>query len=210
MNKKIPIKKLYTGLGDEQVREKNKINFVCSIITVVAAIALACLPMQSGIRALYEKHGFVVYSVALILWLANVVVAVFCLASHFGKYKICKELYETDKTALKGDWHTFAGLEIQLVLSFVSLLAELYLVVRAFDVWTFLACVLAAGQTVAAFFVRKTTSGAYKNLSETAPETDKNDSSGNKGDGADVGAEKADKTEKEKDNDAANDFYDRD
>ena len=85
MNKKIPIKKLYTGLSDEQVREKNKINLVCSIITAVAAIALACLPMQSGIRALYEKHGFVVYSVALILWLANVVVAVFCLASHFGK-----------------------------------------------------------------------------------------------------------------------------
>lgn len=204
MNKKIPIKKLYTGLSDEQVREKNKINLVCSIITAVAAIALACLPMQSGIRALYEKHGFVVYSVALILWLANVVVAVFCLASHFGKYKICKELYEADKTALKGDWHTFAGLEIQLVLSFVSLLAELYLVVRAFDVWTLLACVLAAGQTVAAFFVRKTTSGAYKNLSETAPETEKGEpSEGKSGD-------QTDKTEKEQENDAANDFYDRD
>ncbi|MGN1093868.1 MAG: hypothetical protein ACI4SC_02695 [Candidatus Neoclostridium sp.] len=169
MNKKIKIKKLYTGLSEEQVKTKNTLNLLCSITVCAAAVIVPCLPMQTGIKELYERFGFIVYSAAMLLWFSHAIVAAYCLVNHFISYKIRQTVYENQKTALKGEWHTFAGLEIQLVLAALSLLSEAYFVVRRFDIQTLIATLATAVGFAAALCVRQTTKKAFSNLSEKAP-----------------------------------------
>ena len=169
MNKKIKIKKLYTGLSEEQVKTKNTLNLLCSITVCAAAVIVPCLPMQTGIKELYERFGFIVYSAAMLLWVSHAIVAAYCLVNHFVSYKIRQTVYENQKTALKGEWHTFAGLEIQLVLAALSLLSEAYFVVRRFDIQTLNATLATAVGFAAALCVRQTTKKAFSNLSEKAP-----------------------------------------
>lgn len=204
MSKKIKVKKFYTGLSQAEIDAKNKLTLICSIITVVAAIVIPCLPMQRGISFLNEKYGFIVYSVCMILWAACAIDSVYCLIAHFTLYKIRAEIYENQKPALKGDWHTFGGIEIQLVLSGISLLAEFFLLVRWFDWQTLFASVIAACGFAAAFMLRKTTFEAFKNLSEQKPESSARKNSEEK---AEESPEQPDQSEE---NEEVSDFYDKD
>lgn len=204
MNKKIKVKKLYTGIDRAEIAKRNKLTLIFSIIAVVIAIAVPCMPMRKGLTILHDKYGFVVYSVCVILWVANAITAVYCLVSHFTLYKIRSEIYEHQKPALKGDWHTFGGIEIQLVLSGVVLLVELFMLVRWFDWQTLLASCVAALGFAAAFVVRKTTYDSFKNLSETPPAEKLAD-----GNGKVVGEDK-DTAEKSPENEEVSDFYDKD
>lgn len=169
MNKKIKIKKLYTGLSEEQVKTKNLLNLLCSITVCAAAVIVPCLPMPTEIEEIRVKVKVIVYSAVILLWISHAIVAAYCLVNHFISYKIKQTVYENQKTALKGEWHTFAGLEIQLVLAALSLLLEAYFVVRRFDIQTLIATLVTAIGFAAALCVRQTTKKAFSNLSEKAP-----------------------------------------
>lgn len=75
MSKKIKVKKFYTGLDQAEIAKRNKLTLICSIIAAVVAIAVPCMPMQKGFTVLHDKYGFVVYSVCIILWVANAITA---------------------------------------------------------------------------------------------------------------------------------------
>ncbi len=202
MSKKIKVKKFYTGLDQAEIAKRNKLTLICSIIAAVVAIAVPCMPMQKGFTVLHDKYGFVVYSVCIILWVANAITAAYCLVSHFTLYKIRSEIYENQKPALKGDWHTFGGIEIQLVLSGAVLLVELFMLVRWFDWQTLLASCVAACGFAAAFVVRKTTYDSFKNLSETPPEITPAQEN--------AVSEKDNEAEKSTESEEVSDFYDKD
>lgn len=89
----------------------------------------------------------------------------FCLVGHFTFYKLQKEVYVNRlPRVLRGSWHTYVGLELQLILSFAMALLEAFITVRWFDFPALAALVLAVAETVAAFLVRDITFKAYKGL----------------------------------------------
>ena len=98
----------------------------------MAAIALLCIP-QTGLKQLPQLYTWT-YSIIILAAVANAVTAVFCLVGHFTFYKLQKEVYVNRlPRVLRGSWHTYVGLELQLILSFAMALLEAFITVRWFD-----------------------------------------------------------------------------
>lgn len=133
------------------------------MVITVAAIALLCIP-QTGLKQLPQLYTWT-YSIIILAAVANAVTAVFCLVGHFTFYKLQKEVYVNRlPRVLRGSWHTYVGLELQLILSFAMALLEAFITVRWFDFPALAALVLAVAEAVAAFLVRDITFKAYKGL----------------------------------------------
>lgn len=165
MKKKVIVKKLYTGLSDDEIRKKSITTLCCSLITVIAALSMLFIK-QKGLSVLHGEYVWV-DSVMSVAAAVTIIIAVFCLVGHFTLYRLKKEIYETQRSSLKGEWHTFAGLEFQFLIFAAFALFETFLLVRWFDVATLIATLIIVGAAVAAWVIRSITFNAFKNLSET-------------------------------------------
>lgn len=167
MKKSLDVKKLYTGLDDDQIKRKSRLTLVCSAVTLIASVAVTVIP-QTGLNVMaasYSWAGPMIVAVAV----AAFFVSLYCLIGHFASYRLRKEIYASQLSVLKGEWHTFAGLEVQAVLTTAMTALELFMLVRWFDVGTLAASVAETAGTVCAWTVRNVTHKAFSGLSELPP-----------------------------------------
>lgn len=166
MKNNLNVKKLYLRLSDEEIKRKSIVTLICSVATLVCASVILIIP-QSGPAQMEQIYPWAKMTVVG-LAVANLAAALFCFAGHFTLYRLKKEIYAARLPVLRGEWHTFAGLELQFVLSAAFTLLELFMLVRWFDAGTLCATAVAATGTACAWTVRSITFKAFKNLGEVS------------------------------------------
>lgn len=164
MKAKLVIKKLYPKMSESDLKKQSAGRMVFCIASTVCALALLVIP-QKGYDVMMNEH-YLYASVIILISVATAASAIFCLAGHFTLYKLRTEYFERQLPALKGNWHTYAAMEIQLVMFAAMTVAEAAVAYFWPHVLTFVALAVAGLGTVCAWFVRSITFNAMKDMSD--------------------------------------------
>lgn len=162
------LKKLYTGLSEEQIKKGNFITLICSIVCVLGIIVVALIPQEAA-EYMFNKFSWF-GSVNVFMMIIPLIISAYCLVCHFKVYKIRDSLTSNElPRGLVGANKTFSGLEIQMILCCALALYEIALVVMHPSILTAVCVIVAIGVAVAAVVVRFTTKKAFSSLSERKP-----------------------------------------
>ena len=162
------LKKMYTGLSDEQIRRGNLITLICSAICVLGIVAVALIP-QEAVEYMFNAYSWF-GSVNVFVMIIPLIVAAYCFVCHFKAYKIRESITNAElPRGLVGENKTFSGLEIQMILCCALALYEIALIVVHPSVLTAVCVIIALGVAAAAITVRITTKRAFSSLSEVKP-----------------------------------------
>lgn len=203
MKKTLEVKKLYTGLDDKQIKTKSRLTLVCSAVTLIVSAAVTFIP-QTGLNVMSLSYSWAGPTIVVVA-VAAFLVSLYCFIGHFSSYRLKKEIYENKLSVLKGEWHTFAGLEFQALSATAMAGLELFMLVRWFDVWTLIASVAEIAGAACAWTVRNVTHKAFSKLSETPP-VERNGRGETKGN-LDVSTDKKDAAENPDVSEETEEFY---
>lgn len=162
--KKLTVKKLYSSMTADEMKKNSRITLAASVVTVFTAVILLFV-RQNSLLALFNKYYWV-GSVVVMGSLALNVFTIYCLIGHFTVYKLREEWYENQLPALRGNWHTFAAIEIQMVLFLLFTAFEIYLLTTGWDLGTFICALITLIGFSASVVVRSISYKAIKGLSD--------------------------------------------
>ncbi len=162
--KKLTVKKLYSSMSANKIKKNNRIVLSASVVTVVAAILFIFI-RQDSLSVLFAKYYWI-GSVVVPCAIALIIFAVYCLVGCFTVYKLREEWFENQLPSLRGNWHTFAVIEIQMVFFFAFAAFEIFLLTTLFDWGTFFCALILLIGFGASVVVRSVTYKAIKGLSD--------------------------------------------